>query len=95
MPRRPLFLARQGYRQRRLIDAARVLPAVGLVLFMAPVLGAGSGLDAALLIYLFTIWAVLIGLAAVLSHRLAAAPEDRSEKPARPEPASPGRDGAR
>ncbi|KAA2313150.1 hypothetical protein DL237_15480 [Pseudooceanicola sediminis] len=34
----PLFLERRGYRQRRMTDAARVLPMLGLVLLAMPLL---------------------------------------------------------
>ncbi|WP_102107148.1 hypothetical protein [Oceaniglobus roseus] len=44
-PREPVFLERQTYRRRRLMDAARVLPVLGAVLFMVPMLWF-AGLDA-------------------------------------------------
>lgn len=71
-PPEPLFLARQGYRRRRLADVARLLPVLGVGLFMLPLLGAeeaghttaGGGL------YLFAAWFVLILCAALLSRAL-------------------------
>ena len=39
-PRRPLFLARAPYRRRRLRDAARILPVLGLFLLLMPLLWA-------------------------------------------------------
>lgn len=71
-PAEPLFLARQGYRRRRLGDAARLLPVLGTALFVLPLLGAaatgrstsGGG------IYLFAVWFVLILGAAALSRAL-------------------------
>ncbi|MGZ9810083.1 hypothetical protein ACXN5S_06430 [Pseudoroseicyclus sp. H15] len=70
-PSAPVFLARETYRRRRLSDAARLLPVLGTVLFFLPLLWrddeAGT---AAGLIYIFTIWAILIVLAGVLSRRL-------------------------
>lgn len=72
--RQPLFLARQTYRRRRLMDAARMLPVAGILLLLlpmlwtprpgAPRLTAGDG------IYLFVIWAVLILAARLLAPRL-------------------------
>ncbi len=73
--RQPLFLARQSYRRRRMMDAARLLPVLGSVLFMMPVLWrpaetplADTGPGA---VYLFAIWALLIGSAVVLGPALA------------------------
>lgn len=37
-PGSPLFLARRSYRFRRLIDAVRLLPVVGLAFWMVPLL---------------------------------------------------------
>jgi hypothetical protein len=74
-PRPPLFLARQSYRRRRLIDATRLLPIVGVFLFLLPILWqpaetpkpdtAWGG------VYLFSVWIFLIVAAAVLSLILA------------------------
>lgn len=69
----PLFLERGNYRQRRLGDAARLLPLLGAVLMMVPLMWADTaqgGGQAGRLIYVFAIWIGLIVLAAVLSHRL-------------------------
>lgn len=38
MPTPPKFLARSSYRRRRIIDAARILPVLGLFIFFIPVL---------------------------------------------------------
>ncbi|WP_246831820.1 MULTISPECIES: hypothetical protein [unclassified Thioclava] len=70
----PLFLARRSYRRRRLMDAARLLPIVGLVLIMMPGLwhpaqtpvpdtGRGG-------LYLFAVWIVLILAAFAISRGL-------------------------
>lgn len=81
-PPAPMFLERRLYRRRRMMDAARLLPLVGLLLFLAPLLWAptpGEGASTAHgMIYLFTIWALLIVISAVLSHWLA---DPRSEGP--------------
>ena len=73
-PKPPLFLARAVYRKRRLRDAARLLPLVGLFLFLLPkfwqakaVDGAGAARD---VVFIFVIWAALIIATAVLSVRL-------------------------
>jgi len=81
---RPLFLERQSYRFRRTTDAARLLPVLGIFLFLLPLLwqpadpagdvggGTGVGLTARL-VYLFSVWLALIVAAAVLARRLARA----------------------
>ena len=82
-PRAPLFLPRPDYRRRRLVDAARLLPVFGGFLVLLPILWAPTATgarDTALDgIYLFVIWAVLVGLAAWLAPGLADAADDGSE----------------
>jgi formate hydrogenlyase subunit 3/multisubunit Na+/H+ antiporter MnhD subunit len=66
-PKRPLFLARAPYRRRRLRDAARLLPVLGLFLLLLPLLwtpDARLSLDSGDVIYFFGVWLALIGLAA-------------------------------
>jgi len=79
-PRQPLFVAPQTYRRRRLMDAARILPMLGLALTLLPVLWApesGAIRETATDgIYLFVIWAALIASARLLAPRLDAAPPD-------------------
>jgi hypothetical protein len=75
-----LFLPRPEYRRRRLVDAARLLPVFGGFLILLPILWApGDGQVRATAwdgIYLFAIWAVLVGLAAWLAPGLAGAADD-------------------
>lgn len=69
----PLFLARETYRRRRLMDAARLLPVVGLGLFLVPLLwigpsgGPGTRMG---VVYLFAVWAALIAAAGLIARRL-------------------------
>ena len=85
----PTFLAPRSYRQRRDQDAARVLPIVGAVLFLLPVLWLAPGPEpdstARGFFYVFAVWALLILCAVILSLRLrrsvAAAEEDNEETP--------------
>lgn len=75
--REPLFLARQGYRRRRLEDAARFLPILGAILLIFPALwadepGAGSAGTAGRGLFLFGAWFLLILAAGLLSRRLLA-----------------------
>ncbi|WP_417249022.1 hypothetical protein [Celeribacter sp.] len=81
----PLYLAREGYRLRRLIDAQRFLPAVIFVLFVLPLLWGGTetgrpvgdGLRAT--IHVFVVWAIgiviMVGLSIALRRKEALAPE--------------------
>jgi hypothetical protein len=74
-PRNQVFLERRSYRQRRLGDAARLLPVLGLLLCLMPLFWgpetAGQPRETAWDgIYLFVVWAGLIGFAAILSRRL-------------------------
>jgi peptidoglycan/LPS O-acetylase OafA/YrhL len=72
-PRRPLFLARAPYRRRRLRDAARLLPILGLFLLLLPLLWAPTAqmtLTADDVIYFFAVWLCLIALAAAFAPGL-------------------------
>lgn len=94
-PREPIFLARQTYRRRRLIDAMRFVPMVGLVLFMVPLLGGGVAArgTAAGGTFVFAVWLGLIVVAAVLVRLLARAPDGVASDPLEPEATLPGDDG--
>lgn len=74
-PRRPLFLARAPYRRRRLRDAARLLPVVGMLLLLLPLLWAPEAkvsLRSTDVVYFFLVWGVLIAVAAVFAPGLRA-----------------------
>ena len=70
----PLFLERRSYRQRRLMDAARLLPLLGALLWMVPLLWPrsqpGQVPDAAevstssAILYMFAVW-IFLALAAL------------------------------
>ncbi len=64
--RSPIFLARTGYRLRRLMDAARILPAAGAFLFMLPLLW-GGGATRNGIIFVFGVWFGLIVVAALIA----------------------------
>ena len=75
-PRAPVFLARETYRRRRLIDALRLLPVIGMIVFLSPLVG-GSGYQRATAqsgIFIFAGWFVLIGATWLLGRLLARAP---------------------
>ncbi len=69
-----VFLARDTYRERRTMDAARLLPVFGLMVLFLPLFWTGAGEQAQSVsrgtIYLFSAWMLLIILAALLSRRL-------------------------
>ncbi len=73
-PKPPLFLQRDSYRRRRLADAARVLPVLGALLFMVPLLWAPQITPAQDTarggLYIFAVWAGLILTAFALSRRI-------------------------
>lgn len=73
-PRGPVFLARRSYRQRRMRDAARLLPVAGAFLFLLPILWAPAETEARDTaidgVYLFVVWFVLIVTAALMARGL-------------------------
>lgn len=72
-PKTPLFLARETYRRRRIMDAARLLPALGAALVLMPVLwvpGNETAGTARGVVYLFLVWLGLILSSVVISRRL-------------------------
>ncbi|WP_299962729.1 hypothetical protein [uncultured Roseobacter sp.] len=75
----PLFLERGSYRLRRLLDAVRLLVFVGAGLWMIPLLwpsdGAGAVPMSRALLYVFSVWALLIVAAGLLVHRMPQSPE--------------------
>jgi hypothetical protein len=72
-PKQPVFLARAPYRRRRLRDAARLLPVLGVFLLLLPLLWTDTSslaLRSWDVIYFFGVWLVLIGLAAAFAPGL-------------------------
>ncbi|MBM7068333.1 hypothetical protein IU397_12130 [Actibacterium sp. 188UL27-1] len=72
------------YRRRRLMDAARLMPAFGTVLFLLPVLwmlGDKPISSARGMVYLFLAWLVLIVLAGILARRLSDPIRGRDPQP--------------
>ena len=66
-PKPLIFLARASYRRRRLRDAARLLPILGLFLLLLPLLWTQSArvnLSSGDVIYFFLVWVGLIAVAA-------------------------------
>ncbi|MCO0612151.1 hypothetical protein M8756_02430 [Lutimaribacter sp. EGI FJ00015] len=69
-----MFLERRSYRQRRVIDAARLLPVLGAVLFGLPLLWPRGAEDAvrtsSSILYVFGVWLILVCLAFVISRKV-------------------------
>lgn len=73
----PVFLERRSYRQRRLMDALRLLPLVGMMLWMVPVLWPVADTGdvppikmSQAITYVFAVWLALIFATAGLWSRL-------------------------
>ena len=84
------FLERRSYRRRRRLDGLRLLPILGLWLFMVPLLWPGSAARltdtgvsmSAALLYIFLVWCTLIILCAVLSWGQQRSAKHQSDVPA-------------
>ena len=85
MPDRPVFLERQTYRMRRLMDAVRLLPFLGLALWMVPLMwpypevspdadGITTGVA---LRYIFGVWLGLVLAGFMLWHRTRTQPSSQ------------------
>jgi hypothetical protein len=75
-PRWPLFLGRDTYRLRRWSDAGRLLPVLGGILWMLPLMWPRSGTgNAVALTYIFLVWAGLVVAALVIAPRAARSDE--------------------
>ena len=89
-PETPLYLERRTYWRRRRIDAVRMLPIVGVLLFLAPFLaiggGEGAGSTARGGLFIFAAWAGLIVVAGWLSHSLTAREGDGADAVVDPAP---------
>jgi len=57
-------------RQRRLGEAAKLIPILAAVLMLVPVLLVPGSATSSALIYVFTVWGLLIGLSVFLSRAL-------------------------
>ena len=85
---RPVFLERRGYRRRRMMDAVRILPVIGLALWMVPLMWqvgpsgdaqtVGTAMSKALY-YVFGIWLLLVCIAGALWTRTAEPGSDPAE----------------
>ncbi len=82
--KKPVFLERANYRQRRLQDVARLLPVLAAVLFVLPLIWKLTGNEdrgtSDVVIYLFVIWSCLIAAAAILARKLRLQPGNDASK---------------
>ena len=80
MPQGPVFLERRNYKARRVIDAAHVLPLLGIFLWSEPFLWQSIEEPSILIssagLYVFGVWLLLIISQFVLSWKLRHLPED-------------------
>ena len=78
----PVFLERRSYRQRRVRDMARILPVLGLILWLIPLMWQEGSDDAvgnaSAMQYIFGVWVLLILLAFVISRRIRSEPGEQS-----------------
>ncbi len=76
-PRAPLFLERRSYRQRRVLDALRLVPLLGALLWAVPLLWRdGSVPTSRAILYIFGVWAGLVVLALALTRRIETRTDD-------------------
>ncbi|WP_299732960.1 hypothetical protein [uncultured Tateyamaria sp.] len=89
----PVFLERRSYRRRRMMDALRLLPILGLFLWMLPLFwptaadGPGAPDKMAMstaVTYVFAVWLTLIGSALALWSFLRSSPEMGEDANAEP-----------
>jgi len=80
----PVFLERRSYRRRRMMDAWRLLPLLGLLLWMLPLFWPTAAdvpatdekmAMSTAVIYVFVVWLTLIAAAFALWYFLRASPE--------------------
>ena len=84
-PSKTIFLERQSYRRRRLADAAKLLPLIGFVLILMPILWADEARTAGGIIYLFSVWAILIAVVGFVSRGLSGTEPEHFEPPVDPD----------
>ncbi|MBB95236.1 MAG: hypothetical protein CML68_11650 [Rhodobacteraceae bacterium] len=83
-----MFLERRSYRRRRMMDAARVLPIIGAILFMVPLLWSQPDLGdpgvpmSMAVVYVFGLWALLILVAGLLSRSARRWQDEEAREPA-------------
>ncbi|MEJ6402566.1 hypothetical protein [Yoonia sp. 2307UL14-13] len=85
-PQPGVFLERSSYRQRRLRDAGLLVPVLGIILWLVPLLwdkGDPQNGKSMAMLYIFGVWVLLILLTALIARLIR--PSD--DKPSKDEPA--------
>lgn len=87
----PVFVERRAYRRRRVVDAARLLPILGVVLVCLPLLWTGEDAEPTMttfaMIYFFGLWVALVVAVGFLSRHLKS---DSEKEAGLPETSPPG-----
>ncbi|MGR3503576.1 hypothetical protein [Pseudaestuariivita sp.] len=87
-PSPPVYLERRSYRARRLVDACKLVPALGVLLWLIPLLwpqdGTASVPTSQAMIYIFGVWLALIVIGATLAKWLRPDPHEGPHDPAEP-----------
>ena len=73
-----VYLERRRYRTRRIIEALKVLPVLGIVLFGVPLLWSEGVKTSDAMIYFFSVWLALVFAAVWLARRLGAGVVEKS-----------------
>lgn len=76
----PVFLEREGYRRRRAMDAVRLMPVLGLFLFLLPMMW-GGGNTRITGLYIFVFWVLLVVVTWFLARRLGEPGRNRDDSP--------------
>ena len=76
-----VYLERRRYRRRRIIEAVKVLPVLGIILFAMPLLWTDAGKTSNAMIYFFSVWLALVLAAVWLARRIAAAAVLKAQEP--------------
>jgi len=75
-----IYLERRTYRRRRMMDAARLMPLIGMLLFLVPLLWLPEPGESVAtsrgVIYIFAIWVILILVSAWIAAKLQPGQED-------------------
>ncbi len=72
-PKGQIFLERSNYKMRRIVDAMRILPFVGVFLWVIPLIwgsDAANHTTSSKMIYIFAVWILLVAVNAMLSYLL-------------------------
>ena len=85
-PTQPIFLEPHSYRRRRLMDAGRFLPVLGVILWMIPLLWATGNSPSvrpvtmsSAILYIFLVWVGLISVACVIWIKTRSNPAENSD----------------